>query len=52
MKLYLEWIPHLNCYRLFDSEFPYFTVAYVDSLQDAENQHPEYYYVVIDEVDN
>lgn len=40
-----EWLPHMEAYRLYDPENPlhYCTsVAYVEDLEEARQQHPEY----------
>lgn len=34
--LFAEWIPHMNAYRLYDPIFPQQSVAYVDTLEEAE----------------
>lgn len=45
-ELNAEWISYMDAFRLYEAAYPAQTVAYVDSLEDAENQHPEYIYVV------
>ena len=47
-SLMLEWVPYMSAYRVYDAAHPFQTVAYVDSLEDAEKQHPEYEYTVVD----
>lgn len=47
-RLNAEWISYMKAYRLYDAKHPYNTVAYVDSIEDAEAQHPEYDYFIID----
>lgn len=34
--LIAEWIPYMNAYRLYNPIHPQWTVAYVDTLEDAE----------------
>ena len=48
IQLNAEWIPYMKAYRLYDPEYPQQTVAYVDSLEEAEAEHPEYRYVLAD----
>ena len=37
-KLNVEWIDFRMAYRLYDSNHPVDTIAYVDNLQDAEKE--------------
>lgn len=48
IQLNAEWISHVKAYRLYDPSYPQQTVAYVDSLEEAEMEHPEYRYVLAD----
>ena len=44
-RLNAEWIPHMEAYRLYDPEKPLHyctTVAYVEDLEEARQQYPEY----------
>ncbi len=43
-----EWVPYMKAYRLYDPHYPQQTVAYVDSIEEAEAEHPEYRYVEVD----
>ena len=47
-RLYAEWIPYKKAYRLYNPNSPQQTVAYVDSLEEAEEMHPEYDYSLVD----
>lgn len=47
-RLIAEWIPYMKAYRLYDAKHPSNTVAYVDSIEEAEAEHPEYDYVICD----
>lgn len=33
-NLCAEWVPYMNCYRLYDPDFPLQTMAYVDELDE------------------
>ena len=46
--LYACYVPHMNAYRLYDISHPEQTVAYYDTIEEAEREHPEYKYVVED----
>lgn len=48
VQLNAEWIPYMEAYRLYDPRYPQQTVAYVDSIEEAERNHPEYRYVEVD----
>ena len=48
IRLNAEWIGHVKAYRLYDPRYPQQTVAYVDSIEEAEAEHPEYSYVEVD----
>lgn len=48
IRLNAEWIDHMKAYRLYDPSYPQQTVAYVDSIEEAEAEHPEYRYVEVD----
>ena len=50
-RLKAEWIPHMKAYRLYDPGNPLHyctTVAYVEDLEEARRQHPEYEIVEVD----
>lgn len=49
MVLFGEWVNYMGAFRLYDPKHPEQTVAYVDSMEDAERQHPEYEYVLVSE---
>lgn len=44
--LYAYYVPHMNAYRLYDESHPEQTVAYCDTIEEAERQHPECRYIV------
>lgn len=46
--LYAEWISYMHAYRLYRPTKPQSTVAYVDSIEEAEREHPEYNYCECD----
>ena len=49
-KLNAEWVDFRMAYRLYDSNHPVDTIAYVDNLQDAEKEALENGYDGIVEV--
>ena len=49
-KLYVEWVPCVSAYRLYDPKYPEQTVAYIDTLEEVERSeadHPEYDFVLV-----
>lgn len=42
--LCIEYIDYMACYRVFRAGEEYQTIAYVDSIEEAQRTHPEYNY--------
>lgn len=43
--LYIEWVPYMKAYRVYDPKKYSDTIAYVDSIDELE--HDKYYYILV-----